>query len=90
MGTSNPGVCKHDVQPSVTLESIVHDLLDGGLVRSVELAGVYLAARVEGLHLPLVVVEEFVVKVADVDSFGTVLGELVRCCPAYAQGRVGA
>lgn len=55
MGTCDPGVCKHDVQPPVALDGIVHDVLDGGLVGSVELAGVHLAARVERLDLPLVV-----------------------------------
>lgn len=90
MGTCDSGVCKHHVQPSIALEGIIHDLLDGGFVRGIELAGVYLAAGVERLDLPLVVAQEFIVKVANVDSFGAILGELVCCCSPYAYGRVCA
>lgn len=83
-------VGEDDIQPPVALDGIIHDRLDGGLVCGVELARVHLAARVERLDLLLVVAQELVVKVTEVDGLGAVLGELVGCCPAYAQWGVCA
>lgn len=90
MRTRDSGICKHDIQPSIALECIVHNRLDGGLVRGIELAGVNLAGGIERLDLPLVVAQIFVVKVTNIDGFCAVLGELVCCCSPYAYGRVGA
>lgn len=84
MRTRDPRVGEDDIQPAVFLDGIIHHSLDGCFVRGVELPRVDLTLRIQGLDFLLVVFEEFVVKVADVDCFGAVLGVLVGCGSAYS------
>lgn len=90
MSACDSGVCKHDVQPAIALKGIVYDRLDSRLVCGVELAGMYLATGVERLDLSLMVAQILVVKVADIDGLGAILGELVCCGSPYAYRRVGS
>lgn len=88
--TRDAGVGKDDVQPSVSLNSVAHDSLDGRLVGGVEFSNVNLTFWVERFDFLLVVAEELVVKVADIDSLCAVLGVLMRCSSSYAQRRIRA
>lgn len=81
-------VREHHVQPPVTTERIVHDLLDRLLVRGIKLPRVDFHGGVQGLDLPLVVTEVLVSKVTEVDCLCAVLGELMGRGPPYSQGRV--
>ncbi|PSR82316.1 S-adenosyl-L-methionine-dependent methyltransferase [Coniella lustricola] len=76
MRACNASVGKEHIQAPVALERILDNCGNGWLVGGIELARVHFAVRVQRLDVRLVVGEVRIVKVANVDGFGAVLGEL--------------
>ena len=83
-------VRKKHVQPAVLGHGLVHDALDGRLVRGVEAARVYVDPRIQGVELADVRRQVRVAVVADEDGAGAVGGEEVRGRAADAEGGVAA
>lgn len=78
IGPNHAGISEKDIQPAISSESIVDNFLDSFLVRRIKLSDMNIHSRVGGIDLGLVRLQVRVVKVADVDCFCPVGGELVR------------
>lgn len=77
---------EHDVQPTVPIDGIIHDSLDGRFVTGIELTNMHIDARVERLDLPLMGLQMRCVRVTEVDGPGAIAGELMGACPSDANG----
>lgn len=89
-GSHDAGVREEDVEPPVPRHGVGDQVPHPGLVRRVQPPRVHLDSGEPRGDLPPVRLQVRRVEVADVDRARPVLRELVRCCAADAQGRVGA
>ena len=90
VSASDARIGKEDVKTPVVLQGVTDDILDRLLIGCVEAPGMYINFRVQRVYLAFVTLKIRVIKVAEVDCLGSVVGKLMRSCTPNSQDRVCA